>query len=247
MYWRFEVVYSFLSEISSSALNFVINHPPYNGSCSIYPLNGTTSTLFNISCPNWFDEDQIEDYSIYGITPSSNLIIIIIISGYTIDISEKVIIAFSSISDFEVYLPAGNENTSFLNLIVQIRDTLDCITEYNLSTVIITADVESINELINALQNSESELTNNPFIRLLSSGNQNIVSQLLTSLSQEFNKLNIENIQDAVSSKSFRSFMFFSSKLSLDGIPITSISVSSLNSQSSPEVSCFIFHNILIY
>jgi hypothetical protein len=65
-YWRFEVVYSFLSETSSSALNFVINQPPQNGSCSIDPLNGTTTTLFTISCPNWFDEDGIQDYSLYG-------------------------------------------------------------------------------------------------------------------------------------------------------------------------------------
>ena len=65
-YWRFEVVYSFVAEISTSALNFVINQPPQNGSCSISPLNGTTSTLFTISCLNWFDEDGIQDYSFYG-------------------------------------------------------------------------------------------------------------------------------------------------------------------------------------
>ena len=67
-YWRFEVVYSFIFEISSSSLNFVINQPPCNGSCSISPLNGTTSTLFTISCPDWFDQDDIKDYSIYGIS-----------------------------------------------------------------------------------------------------------------------------------------------------------------------------------
>jgi REJ domain len=64
--WRFEVIYTFVSETSSSALNFVINQPPYNGSCSINPLNGTTSTLFNILCPDWFDEDGIKDYSLYS-------------------------------------------------------------------------------------------------------------------------------------------------------------------------------------
>jgi len=64
--WRFEVVYAFVSETSSSSLNFIINQPPSNGSCSISPLNGTTSTLFTVSCPNWFDADDIEDYSLYG-------------------------------------------------------------------------------------------------------------------------------------------------------------------------------------
>jgi hypothetical protein len=67
-YWRFEVTYSLLSETSSSAINFVINQPPRNGSCSIKPSNGTTTTLFTVSCPNWFDENGIKDYSIYGMS-----------------------------------------------------------------------------------------------------------------------------------------------------------------------------------
>jgi hypothetical protein len=65
-YWRFEVVYSFPLELSTSALNFIISQPPQNGSCSINPLNGTTSTLFTISCPNWEDQDGIQDYSFYS-------------------------------------------------------------------------------------------------------------------------------------------------------------------------------------
>ncbi len=65
-YWRFEVIYSFISLKSSSALNFVINNPPQNGSCYIDPLNGTTSTLFTIFCSDWFDENGISDYTFYG-------------------------------------------------------------------------------------------------------------------------------------------------------------------------------------
>ena len=72
-YWRFEVIYSFISEISSSAIDFIINQPPQNGSCTISPLNGTTSTLFDISCPDWFDEDGIKDYSVYGMKKDFNL------------------------------------------------------------------------------------------------------------------------------------------------------------------------------
>ena len=66
LYWRFEVVYSFVSTQSSSALDFVINSPPQRGSCSISPLNGTTSTLFTVDCSDWFDENGIQDYSLYG-------------------------------------------------------------------------------------------------------------------------------------------------------------------------------------
>ena len=51
--------------MSSSSLNFVINQPPRNGSCSISPENGTTLTVFTVSCPSWFDEDGIQDYSLF--------------------------------------------------------------------------------------------------------------------------------------------------------------------------------------
>ena len=64
--WRFEVVYTFPTGRSSSALNFDINQPPHNGTCSIDPRNGTTSTLFNISCIGWNDTDGIKDYSLYS-------------------------------------------------------------------------------------------------------------------------------------------------------------------------------------
>ena len=63
--WKFEVVYQFEKETSISALNFVINQKPFNGSCSIEPSNGTTTTLFAVSCPNWYDDDNIKDYSLY--------------------------------------------------------------------------------------------------------------------------------------------------------------------------------------
>lgn len=71
-HWRFEVVYSSTSENSSSALDFILSQPPQNGTCSISPLKGTTSTVFNISCLNWIDNDGIKDYSIYGIYSSCN-------------------------------------------------------------------------------------------------------------------------------------------------------------------------------
>ena len=65
-YWRFEVVYSFPSKTSTSALNFHINDPPSEGHCSIYPSSGDTRTLFTIGCYNWYDEQEIQDFSFYG-------------------------------------------------------------------------------------------------------------------------------------------------------------------------------------
>ena len=68
--WKFQVVYTFLSTTSISALSFMRNQPPYGGSCSISPLNGTTTTVFTIFCSNWIDTNGIKDYSLYGNTSS---------------------------------------------------------------------------------------------------------------------------------------------------------------------------------
>jgi hypothetical protein len=141
------------------------------------------------------------------IDPLFNLLLIIL--GYTTDRSEEIIIAFSSISEFEVRLPSGNDNTSILNLFVQISDILDCISEYNMTSVIVTSDLLGINDLINTFENSPDSLTTNPFIQLLASGNQNTVGQVLTSISQQFNKINSESLQNAVSSK-YQSTFYFS-------------------------------------
>jgi len=180
-FWRFEVIYSFLSQTSTGVLNFVLNQPPQNGSCSIFPSNGTTTTLFQISCSNWSDEDGIKDYSLYCFT-------------------NQLMIAFSSESSFKVYLPSGENQI----LVVEIRDQLNCLTRFNLSSISIEADFQ---------------LNNN----LLVTGNQNTVSQLSTSLSLQLNQINEGNINKAVSS----------------GIPLSTISISSLTTRNQPTNSSF--------
>jgi len=199
--WRFEVVYSFLTEISTSALNFIINQPPQNGSCSISPSNnGTTSTLFTILCSNWYDEDEIKDYSVYI---------------WTIENPNKILIAFSMISTLQIRLPAGD-----VYLVIVIRDQLNSITEYNISSssIIVQADLNAIDDFITNSRSSSNEL-----VRLLASENQNIVSQLIVSLSQQFNQRNVDNIQRAIS----------------NGISYTNISISPLNTQPSSQTGEF--------
>ena len=222
-YWRFEVVFSFITETSSSALNFVVNQPPSNGSCSVSPLQGTTSTLFTVSCPGWFDEDGIKDYAL---------------ASYTVGSEEQTIIAFSSVSDFSIRLPSPNVNQTQLNLMVTIRDTLDCVVSVNLSMVLVTVDVSSISQFVGQLYNSTSALTSNPMIRLLSSGNQNTVAQLITSLSQYFNQIDEQSTEDALSSiRHILKVILSRTSFGLDGVPLASISVSSLSSSKSPQTS----------
>jgi len=112
------------------------------------------------------------------------------------------IIAFSPVPTFQVRLPAGDNQTSLLNLIINIQDTLACITVYNISSVSVTPDTVGIANLINDIQGPSGGVTTNPIVQLLASGNQNIVGQVIASLSQQFNQMNSENLNTAVSSKS---------------------------------------------
>ncbi|UJR19400.1 hypothetical protein I4U23_022530 [Adineta vaga] len=70
-YWRFQVIYEFESERIENHFDMKVNNGPKNGFCSINPLNGTVLTLFTINCTNWFDQDEIKDYLIYGLTKDS--------------------------------------------------------------------------------------------------------------------------------------------------------------------------------
>ena len=136
-YWRFEVVYTLPSGSSSSSVSFLINQAPRNGTCSIAPLNGTTSTVFTVSCPNWVDSDGIQDYTIYG--------------------EDQTMIAFSSVPTMQVRLPAWTQaNTSVLQLSVVIRDAMDCVAGGNVLSVVVRTDSSAIDQFVSTVQASAS-------------------------------------------------------------------------------------------
>jgi hypothetical protein len=124
-----------------------------------------------------------------------------IILGWTTDPSNLIMIAFTSVSNFQVQLPAGNDNSSLVNLIVHIRDTLDCFAEYNISSPSVVPDTAGINDLIDNLKASVSVRNSNPIVQLLAGGNQNTIGQVITSISQVFNQMNTDSLQNTVSSK----------------------------------------------
>ncbi|CAF1016276.1 unnamed protein product [Rotaria sordida] len=180
-YWRFEVVYSFYNETSSSALDFMINQPPENGSCSIDPQNGTTTTLFTVNCTDWFDKDNISDYSFYLWYEKS---------------SELVMLAFTTSSTLQIRLPPSDDNTSTLNLTVHIRDTLNGVREFYLEErIVVILNESSINTFIDSIQNTNN---NDPIVQALASGNQHIIAQVTTIFSQELNKRNKKNLETAI-------------------------------------------------
>jgi hypothetical protein len=180
---------------SSSALNFVINQPPLNGSCQINPSRGNTSTIFTVTCSDWYNKDNIKDYSVYSMYRSivEKLKIILIDLAWKTDRSKLMIIAFSPNSTFDVRLPAGND----LHLVIHIRDLLDSITEYdNISSITVLSDLTSDFELIKTLRESNNELN-----EMLSSGNQNQIGQVINLISQIFDQINSQIVEKALSSQ----------------------------------------------
>ena len=111
-------------------------------------------------------------------------------------------IAFSSVSSIQLRLPAGDLNSSQLHLTVVIRDQLDCVTRVNLSSVLVTTDSTEIDQLLRSLNRSTSgnALTSDPLVQILYSGNQNAVGQVINSLSQHFNRLNTQALQETAAS-----------------------------------------------
>jgi hypothetical protein len=110
-------------------------------------------------------------------------------------------LALSLISTTQLLLPANNDNTSLLNIIAYIRDMSNCVTEYNMPSILVISDMTEIDIVINTVQNSNNEMPTNSFVQMLASGNQNIVNQVITSFSSQFNAINNQALQTAVISK----------------------------------------------
>lgn len=82
-------------------------------------------------------------------------------------------------------------------MIVHIQDTAECVTAYNLSSVFVETDSNETLNLMNNITNSSA----NPLTQLLASRNQNIVGQVISSLSQQLNTMNNQTIDRVISSK----------------------------------------------
>ena len=69
--WNIELVVFLPNKnvTGSASILFFVNYPPRNGQCDINPKNGSTETLFSISCWNWFDSDgNLDSYAYYGLS-----------------------------------------------------------------------------------------------------------------------------------------------------------------------------------
>ncbi|CAF1285557.1 unnamed protein product [Rotaria sordida] len=211
-YWRFEVIYSMNSIHSIGAIDFMIDSPPENGTCSINPLNGMTSTVSTIICSNWSDTNDIIGYSFYT---------------WTTDPSTLAILGYSIIPSLQVRLPANGTNSVMNHIVARITDMYECITEIDLSTVSVIFDMATMNNLINNVLTNSMNLANNillninPIVLVLASGNQNLVSQILVQQAQALNEMSVSILQATF----------------LSNISVVSISVTPLNGEQQIQSS----------
>jgi hypothetical protein len=98
--------------------------------------------------------------------------------------AQRSMIAFSPLNSFSVYLPTGDGPNSSLILRIVIRDQLQCIAQWPLISVIVRTEPDA---LLNLIQDVNAPSSNNPFLHLLSVGNQNSITQLIQSLAQQVN------------------------------------------------------------
>ena len=184
-YWKFEVIYLFSTGISLSSIHFNKSPSLLNGNCSINPLNGTTKTLFYISCSNWFNENDIQDYSFYGLMfIFFSVKIFPFFLVWTNDYSKLLMIGFSLISRFHVRLPNVN---SLINLNISIRNKYNSIKQFNIYSINVYEDPDQIE-------------TNNSFVNGLLTGNQNLIGQIIISITQKLEKMNNDYLNKILSS-----------------------------------------------
>jgi hypothetical protein len=110
-------------------------------------------------------------------------------------------LGFTTESVYQLRLPTSIDPSTTLHVIAQIRDTFGCVTEYNLSLVIVIPDLLAISNLIKTLQRSNTNRSSDPLIQLLAGENENTVGQIVNSISQAFNGMNEQNVANAVLSK----------------------------------------------
>jgi len=105
-------------------------------------------------------------------------------------------LGYTNESIYQLKLPGSIDKTVSLHIIVHIRDRFDCVTDFNLSLVTVSADLRLITQLIDNLQE--------PIIELLSNANdENTIGQIVTSISHLINQLDNQLMHSALSSKEF--------------------------------------------
>ena len=155
------------------------------------------------------------------------------------------LLAFSFVPTIELRLPPAMNNQSFVQIVGLIRDKLDCVKEFDIASLLVIPDSKTIIDLVDSSYNASDQLINNPLVSILTNGNQNTVSQVISSLSQIFNQVNDQIIDTAVSGQRFINKSHYSF-FCVDGISASNIVVSPLGSSTQHIVNKYLIFLCLI-
>lgn len=146
-----------------------------------------------------------------------------------------IFLGFSNQPSVQLRLPAGAKSTSEVFVIVQIRDKYDYMEKYQIPPISVVSDSSEINKLIDILQMSKEQRNSDSLLQLLANGDQNSVGQIVTSLSQQMNSRNEENIDEILLSASSTEYMI--SSLDERKRPVGSLNNDSLIDQYKKQLN----------
>ena len=164
-----------------------------------------------------------------------SLVLLVAGRGWTDQPSDRIMLGFSFASDFWVQLLSSNSNTSLLHLVVYIRDTLGSVTEYNLSSIVVGPH----RALVDRLENFTRGINDSFLLSRLNSGNQNMLSQLITSVSHQLNQLTDQMVDTLIASRYRKELAFFVTfhRYCSDGLHAIDLIVTPLTEKNLSRIS----------
>ncbi|CAF1596605.1 unnamed protein product, partial [Didymodactylos carnosus] len=119
---------------------------------------------------------------------------------WTTDNTTQQIIGFTETTTIEAYLPLGDPNLNYtLNIVAQIRDLYGGITQYQIKSIQVVPDSPTLLTFMSAIENVQNRgRTNITLEQLLFGGDQNMICQVLLSMSQMLNAMSMAAQQLAV-------------------------------------------------
>jgi hypothetical protein len=126
--------------------------------------------------------------------------IVVVVIGWKKNASDRVMLGVSVGSTLQFFLPSSvdvdqNQSSplSLFHLMVGISDRYDRVTEVNVSSIVVEVDREEIDVLIQSIQSSSFAVGNkNPVVQMFVGGDENVINQVVVSLSQHFHQINDE-------------------------------------------------------
>lgn len=168
----------------------------------------------------------------------------------------RIMLGSTTSKTYNIRLPAGHGNKSAVDVIVQIRDNLHCVTEFNITNISVVPVYEEINSFINTIKISStssnaSMVNNDDLAKVLENGSPEVASQVVTTVSQVLNEMNLQSIKSGIESSLKKNHVVLTTNCisCIAGIPAPSISISPLGGSKIPIVSPIyqFYHKVKLY